>query len=294
MNMHTSSVSTPEAGSFAEFAADYRERARELLAAALELAKEFPCVSLLNEQRHRELSSTWKEDRKAVFEATTGLLVRKACLHVTAALRANDTSNMHSLAAQMRPALECAGQVVTTMKDLFEGGVRGKSAVISRTNADYYKTITRLTQGELDPQDLLPDIVKMHLADYETGLAKGRFYLQDTVKDLENGEEWYDHLSDCFFHSDLTALKGFGFCGGVSSSNSVDDQISFGSLLDYLTDQVLIMIHYAAMCPPETKAKEQHYKRAVALIKEKHKGLASYRDTLALMVQQGNGAGAET
>lgn len=294
MNIHTSSVSTPEAGSLAEFAADYRELARELVAAALELAKEFPCVSLLNEQRHRELSSTWKKDRKAVFEVTTGLLVRKACLHVTAALRANDTSNMHSLAAQMRPALECAGQVVTTMKDLFEGGDRGKSALISQTTADYYKTITRLSQGELDPQDLLPDIVKMHLANYETGPAKGRFYLRDTVKDLEYGRECYDHLSDCFFHSDLTALKGYGFCGGVSSSNPVDDQISFGSLLDYLADQVLIMIHYAAMCPPETKAKEQHYKRATALIKEKHNGLASYRDKLALMVRQGTGAGAET
>ena len=40
------------------------------------------------------------------------LLLRKARLHTVAVLRANETNNVHSLAAQMRPVLECAGQVV--------------------------------------------------------------------------------------------------------------------------------------------------------------------------------------
>lgn len=294
MNTHTTSVSTPEAGTFAEFAASYRERARGLLAAALELANDFPCAAILDEQRRRELSSAWKDDPTSVFEVSMGLLVRRVCLHVTGALCAEQASNMHSLAAQMRPALECAGQIVTTMKDLVERGDSGRAAVISRTGADYHNTVTRLSQGQQDPEALLPDIAKKHLANYETRLAKRRFDPQDTVKDLDDGKEWYDHLSRCFIHSDLTALKGYGFYGGVCSSDSVDDQIPLAYLLDYLTDQVLIMIRYAAMCPPETKAKEQHYKRAGALIIDKRKALASHRGIFALMVNQANGVGAET
>ena len=34
-------------------------------------------------------------------------LLRKARLHAIAVLRANETGNVHSLAVQMRPVLEC-------------------------------------------------------------------------------------------------------------------------------------------------------------------------------------------
>ena len=293
MKRRSSSAKPPPADSLAAFAEPYRESARQILATALELAKSFPCVSFLNEQRHRELSSAWKDDPTVVLETTTGLLVRKACLHVAATLRANEASNMHSLAAQMRPALECAGQVLTTIKDLFDGSSEGKSAVLRRAKADYYKTITRLSQGQLDPRDLLPNIAKVQLANNKIGSAKGRFKLQETVKDLEFGGEWYDHLSDCFFHSDLSALKGRSYYGGVRLADSADDQIAFGFQLEYLTDQVLIMIRYAAMCPPETRAKEHHYMRAVALAKEKRKSLDSYRGALEVMVQRRNYTGAD-
>ena len=46
-------------------------------------------------------------------------LLRKARIHTVAALRANETSNLHSLAVQMRPVLECAGQVVFRFRTLF-------------------------------------------------------------------------------------------------------------------------------------------------------------------------------
>lgn len=92
----------------------------------------------------------------------------------------------------------------------------------------------------------------------------------------------------------MAALKGYGFFGGVCSSGSAKDQIALASLLHYLADQVLIMIRYAAMCPPETREKERHYKKAGALIIEKRKDLASYRGILTLMLNQENGAEAET
>ena len=39
-------------------------------------------------------------------------LLRKVRIHTVAVLRANETNNLHSLAVQMRPVVECAGQVV--------------------------------------------------------------------------------------------------------------------------------------------------------------------------------------
>ena len=59
------------------------------------------------------------DDPAGVFRKMSYLLIAMARLHVLAALRANKESNIHSLAVQMRPALECAGQVVSIFKDLF-------------------------------------------------------------------------------------------------------------------------------------------------------------------------------
>ena len=43
-----------------------------------------------------------------------GLLIRKAQMHINAALRANNDNNLHSLAVHMRVVLECVAQVVST------------------------------------------------------------------------------------------------------------------------------------------------------------------------------------
>lgn len=50
-------------------------------------------------------------DRLQGMRAIVGALAAKARLHAIACLRANDMNNSHSLAVQMRPALECAGQM---------------------------------------------------------------------------------------------------------------------------------------------------------------------------------------
>ena len=51
-------------------------------------------------------------DPTATYRIMCALLLRKARLHAAAVIRANETNNVHSLAVQMRPVLECAGQVV--------------------------------------------------------------------------------------------------------------------------------------------------------------------------------------
>ena len=280
MQAKTSSDRLPAADSWAALATTYRGHAGRFLVASHELAMDFPYAHKITEKMRRHLSSSWKDEPTSAFETSTGLLVRKACLHVTAALRANQSSNMHSFAAQMRPALECAGQVVTIMKNLLDGSSKGRASVMRRANADYFQTVTRVARGKLDPRKLLMDNANIELASNEMDRVKGRFSLQDTVKDLKFGKWWYQHLSQSFYHSGVSELKGYSYSGGVSSTNSAIDHNAFALLMHYLTDQVLVMLLYAAVCPPETKAKEQSYKKAVALAKEKREVLDSFQDTL--------------
>ena len=285
MQENTPSDRPTPADSWAAAAATYREHAGRFLAASQELTKAFPSSHKITEKRRRQLSSTWKVDPTSAIGTSTGLLVRKARLHVTAALRANQTSNMHSLAAQMRPALECAGQVVTTMKVLLDGSYKARASVMRRANADFFQTVTRVARGQLDPRKILVDNPNIQLASKDMDRVKGRLSLQDTVKDLKFGEWWYQHLSQSFYHSGVSELKGDFYSGGVRSTNSAGDQIAFALFMHYLNDQVLVMIHYAAMCPPGTKAKEQCYKTAAALAKEKREVLDSFRDTLVSKAQ---------
>ena len=70
-------------------------------------------------------------DPAIVFRNMSYVLIAKARLHVFAALTANQSNNIHSLAVQMRPALECSGQVVSLFKDLY-GKYPGAENRISR------------------------------------------------------------------------------------------------------------------------------------------------------------------
>ena len=57
------------------------------------------------------------DDPTGAHRISCALLLRKARIHANAVLRANQSGNIHSLGVQMRPALECAGQVVHTYFD---------------------------------------------------------------------------------------------------------------------------------------------------------------------------------
>ena len=280
MQEKTSSDRPTPAGTSATTATTYRDLAGRFLAASQELTKDFPAAHKITEKMRRQLSLVWKDDPTSTFEASTGLLVRKAHLHVAAALRANQSNNMHSLAAQMRPALECAGQVVTTMKNLRDGSSKARESVMRRAKADFFQTATRVGRGQLDPRKILEENPNIQLASHHMDPVKGRINLQDAVKDLKFGEWWYQHLSRSFYHSGVCELKGDSFYGGVRSTNWAGDQIAFALFMHYLIDQVLLMILYAAMCPPVSKEKEQCYKKAGALAKEKRKVLDSFQNSL--------------
>lgn len=76
-------------------------------------------------------------DPTSVFRIMCALLLLKAKLHMVGMLRADKNSNVHSLAVQMRPILECAGQVVLIFHNLMIASERGASVFRGYINADY-------------------------------------------------------------------------------------------------------------------------------------------------------------
>ncbi len=225
-------------------------------------------------------------DPAIAFRKMSYLLIAKARLHVFAALSANKEDNIHSLAVQMRPALECAGQVVSMFKDLF-GKEPGAENRISRyVNADYYQTVIRLSKGQIDHNEILNrinDAIPMGTVP----VRKIRSYREsEKVKDLEFGENWYGHLSACFFHSDLSALKNLSFFGGVGSCNTMYDEYGFAALMDYLAHQVMVMVMYAAIRSDDGLKEDRRFEKAVELLEMKKAVSEGFRKKLMSIAGQ--------
>ena len=193
-----------------------------------------------------------------------GLLLRKARLHTCAVLRANTTSNLHSLAVQMRPALECAGQVVfffyhtAIAPDLVMSPERAAEVVGTRLNADHYQTLRRLTKGQVSPEELRDmEERAQEAAAVSVGAAKPkrdkkrRLPQEDKVKPLPKGREWYKYLSEHFVHATAADWWGLSWRGGVITMNEVEDELAFIALMEYLVNQVAFMNAAAALCPAD-------------------------------------------
>ena len=160
-----------------------------------------------------------KEDPTRIGRITCVLLLRKARLHTLAVRRANETNNVHSLAVQMRPVLECAGQVVFIFHNLIIAPnltiepERAVNVVGGYLNADYYRTIIGITKGTVGHEQLLKTI---SAASALSGMSKeevlgGRSLRQeDKVAALEGGKAW---LCLLFIHPgapNLISLRSAG------------------------------------------------------------------------------------
>lgn len=187
-----------------------------------------------------------------------GLLLRKARIHVVAAQHANDANNLHSLAVQMRPALECAGQIVLTMHNLvMDGSDRGVKKSLGHMEASAFRHFIRATKGEFGRKEFekmlsaVDTQIAAHLGIPSIGTAtssKGSSRQADKVAMLAGGNGWYDYLSERFCHG-RADWKGPSCEGGVVSMDTVPDEITFAYLMDYLVNQVAVMNAYAVLCP---------------------------------------------
>ena len=181
-------------------------------------------------ERWLDVTGGWQEatvridldaDPTAVFRIVCALLLRKARIHTVAVLRANETSNLHSLAVQMRPILECAGQVVFFFQNtiiapnLLMTPDRATEVVGHRLNADHYQTLRRRTKGTINREELFEiEVEAQEAAAAFVGAnkpkrRKGRSLHQaDKVATLAGGREWYDYLSQHFSHGNVADWRG--------------------------------------------------------------------------------------
>ena len=248
--------------------ADCREGMAELLTKAVAMTRRL--------ERRLDVAGGWPEARAqidldadpvATLRIMGALLLRKARIHAVAVLRANETSNLHSLAVQMRPALECAGQVVFLFKntmiapDVLLSREQAEEIVGTRLNADHFQTLRRRSRGRVSPEELREvEAQAQEAAATSVGATKpkrhkGRRFTQvDKVAPLAGGRERYEYLSEHFSHGRVADWRGLSRRGGVVSTAAVEDQFTFLELMSYLLDQVARMNAAAALCPVEGDA----------------------------------------
>ena len=209
-------------------------------------------------ERRLDVTGGWREvsaridfdaDPAAALRVMAAHLLRKARIHTEAVLRANESSNLHSLAVQMRPILECAGQVVFIFHNtMIAPGLsmdpdRASKVVGTRLNADHYQTFRTRTKGKVSPEELRDvEAQAEEAAAASVGVSKPkrrkerRFSQEDKVATLEKGFEWYGYLSEHFSHGRVPDWRTLSTRGGVISIDRVEDEFAFLGLMDYLRE----------------------------------------------------------
>ena len=221
-------------------------------------------------ERRLDVTGGWREataeididaDPAATLRIVGALLLRKARIHTVAVLRANETRNLHSLAVQMRPVLECAGQVVF----FFQNAIIAPNAEKfgHRVNMDHYQTLIRRTKGKIKAEELrevetqAQEAAAAFVGATKPKRRKGRLTMTDQVATLAKGPEWYRYLSKHFSHGRMADWRGLSWRGGVISIDTVEDEFAFLSLMSYLVDQVALLNAAAALCPVEKDENHQ-------------------------------------
>ena len=235
-------------------AARYRVGVAELLRASLAQTGHIEQGLGVSAGARESAEAALEDEPTGVFRVMCAMLLRKARLHGIAVLRANDHSNAHSLGVQMRPVLECAGQVVLTFRDLMIETERAEETVGGYLNADFYQTVIRETKGGVGHDQLLESISEAGGNREDGSGRRGRLKHIDKVVSLQGGADWWRHLSRCFCHANPETLRGDLWQGGVRSINAQRDVLAFGALLDYLVEQVAVMNAHAVLCPNEAGA----------------------------------------
>ena len=208
------------------------------------------------------------------------LLLRKAEMHIKAVLIANTDSNIHSMAVQMRIVLECAGQIIAMTEKIINKSEKNMKVFKGYINKDFFHSMIRLSKGKVDQNDLLRILSEIDVDHKGRNKKVGGMRFSDTVKELEFGPNWYQHLSMYFYHSDLDNLKDISFYGGVGSNNSTNDILTFAFFLDYLAHQVIFMIVCVELCLDASGTNESRLCQATDLLENKKRSSDFYRKKL--------------
>ena len=229
-----------------------------------------------------------EDDPTGMLRIMCGLLLHKAEIHMVAMLRANESGNLHSLAVQMRPVLECAGQIVLIFHNLMIDPEHGENVFLAYANADYYRMMIRLSKGGVSHEQVLTKIMETSGMSKEEVAKGGSLRQADKVAPLEGGKDWYGYLSEYFCHG-KGEWRGHSWQGGVSSVNTVQDEYTFAGLMDYLVNQVAVMNAYAALCPVAGEEGDGWVESALALLREVRTVTKEFRDCARLAVGNSDG-----
>ena len=232
------------------------------------------------------LQAVLKKDLTGAYRIYCALLLHKARLHMVAMLRANERNSIHSLAVQMRPILECTGQVVHIFHNLMVEPNReaGSRAVLEYANADYYQSIIGLTKGDVGHAQLLKTISEAATVSATNVREFQRLRQTNKVAMLRGGEAWYRFLSDRFCHG-KTDLWGPSWQGGVGSIGSWDD-FTFAGFMDYLVEQVSVMNLYATLCPLDGVVAKERVEASQARLEQVRAASRSLRDDAVSVIEK--------
>ncbi len=214
------------------------------------------------------------------------LLLHKARLHIFAVLDANEKNNIHSLAVQMRPVLECAGQVVHIIHKPFvdPDHIGDANEYVDR---DFLGTMVRATDGQIGRQELLDRISDIRKEFDEEPLGKTRSIRQeDKVAPLHGGKEWYKLLSERFCHGNKADWRDQLWRGGVNPTTTFECDYTFGGFMDYLVRQVAVMNLYARLPLISGKMSEDSVESALDHIQQIQDEAKTLRDDAIAAVEK--------
>ena len=233
-----------------------------------------------------------REDPRTGHYLIVRRLLCKARLHGIAVLRANQACNMHSLAVQMRPVLECAGQLATILKNLTDEPQRGFAEFRRNSSADYYQTLIRASHGQLSHKELLDGISSMNreMEVFAEQVKEGgglevrkaaarkpkRLRHLDKVALLPEGDAWYRYLSNRYCHADTWNFKDS--CQPGVGSTEAQWKLSCASMADYVANLIAQMIACAALCAAYKDADDSRAQDAMKQLDAVRAKTAELRD----------------
>ena len=231
----------------------YRVGMAKLLAESIEVSGKLE-LQLGKDDMSVDVWNNPDVDPRELLRLIGARVIHKAGIHTEAVLRADESSNLHSLAVQMRPVLECAGQAVYLFHNIFIApGVlldkqKANALIETRLNSDIYQSIRRAMKGTIT-RDELRATAESAKADLAAELGKlaprrqknWRLSQEDKVDSLAEGHRWYRYITENFCHSSIGNLKSISINGGFRSSRGMDDDWIFLSLMSYLAVQIAHM-----------------------------------------------------
>lgn len=284
----------------------YRSIMSKLVAGLIVLAKQMEtCFPFPFGQAEPEQQDVVHDDGYDGLRTVYALLLRRMRLHAVAVLRANEACNVHSLGVQMRPALECIGQLALVMQKPILDPKKGLASVLSYMDADYYGTTIRATKGKIGPDQLLKHLASarqkskeyaarvagrdLQFADDTNGqYGSGRKLRHiDKVAELVDGKSWYRYLSKHFCHGNPEDVRDT-WDGGVVSTDTTRDDVVCAWMMDYLANQMAVIIFYAALCPSDGQVEEDRVNDALAQLEGIRAKTKKHRDLAILEADNAN------